>query len=88
MLLRPALRGFRDEIDPEAHGGAYLLGLRSLGVIPHGRFQRTGFAQAIVRAERGAREDIVGQTHHALGEAGALRRAPASEPAASLRPTE
>ena len=83
-LLRPALRGFREDIDPEANGGAYLLGLRSLGVVPHGRFKRQGFAQAIVRAERGAREDIVGQTHRALGEAGALRSVPVSEPAASL----
>jgi len=87
-LLRGALRGFREEIDPEAHGGAYLLGLRSLGVVPHGRFTRTGFAQAILRAARGAREDIVGQTHRALEEAGALRTAPASVPAASLRQTE
>jgi phosphate acyltransferase len=87
-LLRPALMGFRDEIDPEAHGGAYLLGLRSLGVVPHGRFTRSGFAQAIIRAERGAREDIVGQTHRALAEAGSLRTAPVSEPAASLRQTE
>ncbi len=87
-LLRGALMGFRREIDPEANGGAYLLGLRSLGVVPHGRFRRTGFAQAILRAERGAREDIVGQTHRALGEAGALRTAPVSEPAASLPRTE
>ncbi len=87
-LLRPALSGFREEIDPEANGGAYLLGLRSLGVVPHGRFTRRGFAQAILRAERGAREDIVGQTHLALAEAGALRRSPVSEPAASLRQTE
>jgi glycerol-3-phosphate acyltransferase PlsX len=86
-LLRTALRGFRDEIDPEANGGAYLLGLRRLGVVPHGRFTRAGFAQAILRAERGAREDIVGQTHHALEQAGALRRPPVSAPAASLPQT-
>ncbi len=42
VLLRGALRGFRDEIDPEANGGAYLLGLRRLGVVPHGRFTRDG----------------------------------------------
>jgi glycerol-3-phosphate acyltransferase PlsX len=86
-LLRGALAGFREEIDPEAHGGAYLLGLRSLGVVPHGRFTRTGFAQAILRAARGASEDIVGQTQEALEEAGALRRAPLSAPVASLRRT-
>jgi glycerol-3-phosphate acyltransferase PlsX len=84
MLLRPALRGFRDEIDPEAAGGAYLLGLRRLAVIPHGRFGRRGFAQAIVRAERGAREDVVGRTYAALSDAGALRKAPVSADPASL----
>jgi phosphate acyltransferase len=83
-LLRGALSGFREQIDPETSGGAYLLGLRALGVVPHGRFTRTGFAQAIVRAERGARQDIVGQTQRALGEAGALRSAPVSVPGASL----
>jgi glycerol-3-phosphate acyltransferase PlsX len=84
ILLRSALRSFRDEIDPEANGGAYLLGLRRLGVVPHGKFTRAGFAQAILRAERGASEDIVGQTHRALADAGALRRAPLSAPDASL----
>jgi len=84
VLLRGSLAGMREEIDPEASGGAYLLGLRRLGVVPHGRFTRTGFAQAILRAERGAREDIVAQTHAALEQAGALRRAPLSASAASL----
>jgi phosphate acyltransferase len=87
LLLRGALRSFRDEIDPERSGGAYLLGLRRLGVVPHGRFTRVGFAQAILRAERGASEDIVGQTHAALANAGALKRSPLSAAAASLRQT-
>ena len=72
-LLRPALREVRDELDPEEQGGAYLLGLRSLGVVPHGRFTRNGFAQAILRARRGAEEDLVGKTQLALEQAGALR---------------
>ncbi len=83
-LLRPALSGFREQIDPEAAGGAYLLGLRRLAVVPHGRFGRRGFAQAIVRAEHGAREDVIGRTHTALKEAGALRKAPVSADPASL----
>jgi glycerol-3-phosphate acyltransferase PlsX len=84
LLLRGALRGFRDEIDPEANGGAYLLGLRRLGVVPHGRFKREGFANAILRADRGAREDVVAQTHAALEQAGALKRSPVSASVASL----
>ncbi len=84
VLLRPALGGLREEIDPEAQGGAYLLGLRRLGVVPHGGFHRRGFAQAILRARRGAREDLIGRTHAALEQAGALRRAPVSAQIASL----
>ncbi len=86
-LLRGSLSSFREEIDPEANGGAYLLGLRRLGVVPHGRFTRAGFAQAIMRAQLGAREDLVGETHRALERAGALKRSPVSAAAASLRET-
>jgi glycerol-3-phosphate acyltransferase PlsX len=73
LLLTPALRGVRDEVDPENAGGAYLLGLRHLGVVPHGRFTRYGFSQAILLAARGVSGDVVGRTHAALEEAGALR---------------
>ncbi len=88
-LLAPALREVRDELDPERQGGAYLLGLRSLGVVPHGRFTRRGFAQAIQRACRGAEQDLVGRTQLALEAAGALREragagAPVSASSASL----
>jgi phosphate acyltransferase len=86
LLLKPALRGFRDAIDPEGPGGAYLLGLRRLGVIPHGRFSRRGFANAITLAARGAEEDVVGRTHAALEAAGSLRGKPhtPSEPTATV----
>ncbi len=82
LLLRPALRGLRDELDPELAGGAVLLGLRRLGVVPHGSFGERGFARAIEVAARGVREDVVGRTHERLTAAGALRRP--SERAASV----
>jgi phosphate acyltransferase len=74
LLLGPALRGLRDEIDPEAQGGAFLLGLRRLGVVPHGSFGARGIARAIELAARGARTDVAGRTHERLVAAGALRR--------------
>ncbi len=74
LLLRPSLRGLRDSIDPEAQGGAFLLGLRGLGVVPHGSFGARGIARAIELAARGVREDVVGRTHERLAAAGALRR--------------
>jgi glycerol-3-phosphate acyltransferase PlsX len=73
-LMGPALREFRDEISPEIAGGAYLLGLRKIGVVGHGRFTSRGFAQAIMLAARGVSGDITGRTHDALEEAGALRK--------------
>jgi glycerol-3-phosphate acyltransferase PlsX len=78
MLLRPALLEFREVIDPESAGGAYLLGLRRLGVVPHGRFSRRGIAQAILLAARAVDGDVVGRTHAALQAAHALRTAPLS----------
>ncbi len=75
LLLRPALRGLRDELDPQAQGGAFLLGLRRLGVVPHGSFAARGWERAIALAARGVREDVGGRTHERLSAAGALRRA-------------
>jgi phosphate acyltransferase len=82
MLLRPALRGLRDELDPQEHGGAVLLGLRKLVVVPHGSFGARGIARAIELAARGVRDDVVGQTFERLAAAGALR--PAREPSAAV----
>ncbi len=73
LLLAPAIRALRDEIDPEGPGGAYMLGLRRVGVVAHGRFTRRGFARAIEVAAKGVQEDVIGRTRSALLEAGALR---------------
>lgn len=85
LLLKPALRGLRDELDPEGPGGAYLLGLRRLGVVPHGRFTRYGFSQAILLAARGVSGDVVARTHDALTAAGALRDRPPVDRSAPAR---
>ena len=72
-LLGPAIRTLRDEIDPERPGGAYMLGLRQVGVVAHGRFTRRGFARAIEVAALGVEEDVISATRAALTAAGALR---------------
>jgi glycerol-3-phosphate acyltransferase PlsX len=72
-LLGPAVRALREQIDPEGPGGAYMLGLRRLGVVAHGRFTRRGFARAIEVAARGVEEDVISATRTALAAAGALR---------------
>jgi glycerol-3-phosphate acyltransferase PlsX len=73
LLLQPSVRRLRAEIDPEDQGGAYMLGLRQLGVVAHGRFSSRGFARAIEVAARGVHEDVIGRTRMALMSAGALR---------------
>jgi glycerol-3-phosphate acyltransferase PlsX len=88
LLLRPALRGLRDQLDPQAVGGAVLLGLRNLAVVPHGSFGAPGFARAIEVAARGAREDLVGRTNAHLAAAGALRRAPEVSEAVATVPDQ
>jgi phosphate acyltransferase len=72
-LLTPAIQRLRDQIDPEGPGGAYMLGLRQLGVVAHGRFTRRGFARAIEVAATGVEEDVINATRAALTAAGALR---------------
>ena len=62
---------------------AVLLGLRHVGVVPHGSFGARGFTRAIEVAARSVREDVAGRTYARLAEAGALR-ATASGPVASL----
>jgi glycerol-3-phosphate acyltransferase PlsX len=85
LLLKPALGGLRAAVDPEEQGGAVLLGLRSLAVVPHGSFGSRGFARAIELAARAVREDVGGRTHARLERAGALRsvRVRAPEPSAT-----
>jgi glycerol-3-phosphate acyltransferase PlsX len=78
LLLSPAVRRLRDEIDPETPGGAYMLGLKQVGVVAHGRFTRKGFARAIEVAARAVEEDVIGRTRAALEAAGALRTVPAA----------
>jgi phosphate acyltransferase len=85
LLLRPALRGMRSEIDPEAHA-AVLLGLRHLAIVPHGSFSARGFANAIELAARGVRDDVLGRTHERLAGAGALRTVPSATAATVPEP--
>jgi glycerol-3-phosphate acyltransferase PlsX len=79
LLLRSKLAGLRDRIDPEAVGGAYLLGLRSPVVICHGKSSRRAIANAIALAERGVAEQVVEKTAEALVAASAQRGAEAAQ---------
>jgi phosphate acyltransferase len=59
LLLRPALRRLRGELDPETYGGTYLLGLRGLLVICHGDSSRRAIANALDFGSRAVAEGLV-----------------------------
>jgi len=66
LLIRPAARGLREQFDPDTYGGAYLLGLRGLAVVAHGRSGRRAIANAIRLAARGVEHDVVGTLQERL----------------------
>ena len=59
LLIRPAARRLRARLDPEEHGGGYLLGLRGIVVIAHGSSSRRAIASAIRMAARGVEHGMV-----------------------------
>ncbi len=64
--LLPAFLALADELDPESHGGAMLLGTEGLCIISHG----SSSARAVVNAVRTARDmadaDLVGAIRQAI----------------------
>jgi glycerol-3-phosphate acyltransferase PlsX len=91
LLIRSRLGALRERLDPEAVGGAYLLGLRKLAVVCHGSSSSRAIASAIALASRGVEEDVVSRTAAALEAAGVARATgsgdepPASVPADTFR---
>jgi phosphate acyltransferase len=73
LLLRPALGGLRRQMDPNAVGGAVLLGLRGVAVVAHGSSSAEGIANAVRLADRAVRERVLERTAEALERAGATR---------------
>jgi glycerol-3-phosphate acyltransferase PlsX len=80
LLVRHKLMPLRQTFSQESVGGAYLLGLRGLVVVCHGNSTRRAIANAIVLAERGAKEEVVRKTADSLATAGILRRPPSVQP--------
>jgi glycerol-3-phosphate acyltransferase PlsX len=76
LLIKRNVERLREELDPEAVGGAILLGLRKPVVVAHGSFGPKGIASAIRLARRAVDERMVERTQDALETAGALRSAP------------
>jgi glycerol-3-phosphate acyltransferase PlsX len=78
MLIRRRVGRLRDQLEPEATGGAILLGLRRPVVVAHGSFGPDGIASAVRLARRAVDERMVERTAEALEAGGALRSATAA----------
>jgi glycerol-3-phosphate acyltransferase PlsX len=55
----PRLGALRERFDPDAHGGAHLLGVRGTVVVAHGSASRRGVANALHLAAAGAEGGLV-----------------------------
>ena len=75
LLLRPALGSLRRGMDPNAVGGAILLGLRGVAVVAHGSSTPEGIANAVRLAHRAVAERAVERTAELLETSGATREA-------------
>jgi phosphate acyltransferase len=84
LLIRPGARKLRERLDPDAYGGAYLLGLRGLAVIAHGNSSRRAITNAIRLAARGVENDVVGRLTENLGGS-VLASGPSATPTPNVR---
>jgi glycerol-3-phosphate acyltransferase PlsX len=75
LLLRPALGGLRRRMDPDATGGAILLGLRGVAVVGHGSSGADGIANAVRLAARAVESRAVERMTELLQRSGATRGA-------------
>lgn len=76
LLIRSRVAKLREQIDPNATGGAILLGVRRPVVIAHGKSSAEGIANAVRLAQRAVDEQMVEKTATRLEQAGVLRSAP------------
>ena len=79
LLLRPALGTLRSSLDPDATGGAILLGLRGVAVVGHGSSGPEGIANQIRLAARAVSERATERTEELIERSGVGRAAERGE---------
>lgn len=58
ILLKPAIKGLFNKMNYEAYGGAALLGVNGITIVSHGRSSFKAIANAILIAQKNAKEEI------------------------------
>jgi len=67
LLLRHDLYRLKHALDPEAYGGAFLVGMNAPVIIAHGNSRATGIANAVRQARRGVVSDLQPSISRELG---------------------
>jgi glycerol-3-phosphate acyltransferase PlsX len=67
QVVLPHLLELRRKFDPEAYGGAHLVGTRGTVVIAHGSSSRVAIANALALASEGAERGLVDRIEAGLG---------------------
>ena len=75
LMLKPSLRGLKEDLQPDTTGGAILLGLRGIAVVGHGSAGAAGIANSIGLAARSVDMDAINRTAELIAEGGVSRRA-------------
>jgi phosphate acyltransferase len=65
-VILPKMMSLRERFDPEAYGGAHLVGVKGTVVIAHGSSSRRAIANAITMASEGAERGLVGRIEAGL----------------------
>ncbi|MEW6046462.1 MAG: phosphate acyltransferase PlsX [Bacillota bacterium] len=68
LLLKPALRGLRDRLDYRSYGGAFLVGVKGVVVVAHGRSDEKAMENAVRLAARGVKQQVVAAMRSAIEE--------------------
>lgn len=74
LLMKPALGSLRRTLDPDATGGAILLGLRGVAVVGHGSSGPEGVANQIRLAARSVTQNATEQTEALIERSGVGRK--------------
>jgi len=65
-VILPRIAGLREKFDPEAYGGAHLVGVKGTVVIAHGSSSRVAIANALSMAAEGAERGLVSRIEAGL----------------------
>lgn len=66
LLVRPALRGLAERMDPSTYGASILIGVRGLAFIGHGSADARAVKNALLRASRAHEANLIGRLEAAL----------------------